>query len=543
MRKQILPYSVLLLGVAACVDGDSLQVNNPNSPDVARTYATAGLTESVIGGLGVTLNNTQRANESINTQAAVLAGENFAVVANFGMASRSATPRGIISNEVANDNAAGNIANWNSFHITARTAANSLNAVDALLKDNKTIGSPARDARARSFGYFILAQAMGYLSLGYDSVGAVKPGLPIDSIPELVGAKEANAMAMTFYDSAITIASSPNATNGKDGFPLPTTWINGQTLNQADYLRMVRSYRARVRAGVARTPAERAAVDWAAIIADATNGIAVDFTVGLGNSSGWSAQYTTSQMYTKDWSQLPMYYYGMADVSGGFDNWLATAPGARSAFLVVTPDKRWPAGLTRTAQQAVNSNNNLPAGQYFRNRPSGEDSPVVGSGDTFYSHRRFGFIQTNSTSGPYVDLSKTEVDMLAAEGYLRTGNIPAAAALIDLSRIRNGLSSVTGVTSLTEPISTDSTSCVPRVPQPPTFKTAACGTIWEAMKYEKRMETAFTGYLVWYADNRGWGDNLIGTVVEWPVPYAEMQARLKPFYNGLNKAPIGTYGY
>ena len=69
------------------------------------------------------------------------------------------------------------------------------------------------------------------------------------------------------------------------------------------------------------------------------------------------------------------------------------------------------------------------------------------------------------------------------------------------------------------------------------------GTLLEAMKYEKRMETAFTGYMIWYTDSRGWGDLPTGTVLEWPVPYQEMQSRRASFYDGTNVAAPGTYGF
>ena len=131
--------------------------------------------------------------------------------------------------------------------------------------------------------------------------------------------------------------------------------------------------------------------------------------------------------------------------------------------------------------------------------------------------------------------------MLAAEGYIRTGNIAAAQALINKTRTKNGLAAI-NVTSATQPIGS-LPNCVPRVPQAPNFTSTACGTIFEAMKYEKRMETAFTGYLVWFTDNRGWGDLLEGTTVEWPVPYQEMQARQSGYYNGTNRAARGTYGF
>ena len=149
----------------------------------------------------------------------------------------------------------------------------------------------------------------------------------------------------------------------------------------------------------------------------------------------------------------------------------------------------------------------------------------------------------NAVTGQYTEMSKTEVDMLAAEGYIRTNNLPAAIALVNVTRARNGLDAIGSVASATAAYSTNLATCVPRVPVAPNFTSTACGGLLEAMKYEKRIETAYTGYFIWFSDNRGWGDLVEGTPVEWPVPYQEMQARQKTYYNGTNRAPRGTYGF
>lgn len=546
MRKHVSKFiagSGMLLGLMAC-SGDSLNVVNVNDPDVARAYATPAGVEGVVAGLGVQLNNTQRATESVNTQARILSGENIASVANFGMAARSQVPRSIISNELGNDNQSGNLANFNQFSRVTRTASNAIAAVNRLIAGGNTIGSPAQDARAKAFAYLILGQALGNLSLAYDSAAIVTPVTPSDEVPGLSGAAQVNAAALSMLDSAIAIANSAAATNGASGFPLPTTWISGVALTRDGFVRLARSFKARFRAGVARTPAQRAAVNWASVIDDATNGIAADFNITLGGTTGWSAAYDFNQMYvTGGWHAVPYFYYGMADVSGSYDAWLASPVASRRAFTVITPDKRWPAGATRAAQQAAGPTVALAPGVYFRNRPTGEDVPLVGPGDSQYDHRRYGAQWLNSVQGAYTDMSKTEMDMLAAEGHIRAGNLAAAVALVNVTRVKNGLDPIGSVASATAPYSTDLSKCVPRVPAAPSFTSTVCGSLLEAMKYEKRMETAYTGYFIWMADNRGWGDLVEGTVVEWPVPYQEMQARQKSYYNGTNRAPKGTYGF
>lgn len=546
MRKHVSQFiagSGMLLGLMAC-SGDSLNVVNVNDPDVARAYSTPAGVEGVVAGLGVQLNNTQRATESVNTQARILSGENIASVANFGMAARSQIPRSIISNELGNDNQAGNLANFNQFSRVTRTASNAIAAVNRLVTSGNTIGSPAQDARAKAFAFLILGQALGNLSLAYDSAAIVTPATPSDQVPGLSGAAQVNVAALAMLDSAIAIANSPAATTGASGFPLPTTWISGVALTRDGFVRLARSFKARFRAGVARTPAQRAAVNWPSVIDDATNGITADFNITLGGTTGWSAAYDFNQMYvTGGWHAVPYFYYGMADVSGSYDAWLATPVASRRAFVVVTPDKRWPAGATRAAQQAVGPTVALQPGVYMRNRPTGEDVPLVGPGDSQYDHRRYGAQWLNSVQGPYTDMSKTEMDMLAAEGHIRAGNLAAATALVNVTRVKNGLDPIGSVASATAPYSTDLSTCVPRVPAAPNFTSTVCGSLLEAMKYEKRMETAYTGYFIWMADNRGWGDLVEGTVVEWPVPYQEMQARQKTYYNGTNRAPKGTYGF
>src|SRR2546423_11566108 len=91
-------------------------------------------------------------------------------------------------------------------------------------------------------------------------------------------------------------------------------------------------------------------------------------------------------------------------------------------------------------------------------------------------------------------------------------------------------------------------SCVPRVPDAAAgYKRARCGTIWDALKWEYRMETAYAGYGTWFFAGRGWGDLPQGTALHWPVPNQEMDARGEPFYgaggtNGRDAAADGNYG-
>jgi hypothetical protein len=68
------------------------------------------------------------------------------------------------------------------------------------------------------------------------------------------------------------------------------------------------------------------------------------------------------------------------------------------------------------------------------------------------------------------------------------------------------------------------------------------------MKYEKRIETAYTHFAPWFLDNRGWGDMPEGTPLHWATPYQDLQARQKPIYSiGGAGSPLAhgasTYGW
>ncbi len=525
MRKSvILTGAVALLGLGACAD---LAVPNVSEPDVDRVLSTAEGVQATIAGFGSQLNNPQRESNSVPTQGKILADLTFASVANFGMAARESN-RTLIINDLGNDHQSSNLDNFNEFQQLARAAANALGAFSRIKADGLNTLSADDENRMRAFGYLILGQAMAYTSFVYDSGAAVTEAVTSDQVPELVGAAELNVAALEALDSAVVIA-------GRGMSDVPADWLSqgdAGDIGQADFIRLARSFRARARAGVARTPGERAALDWTSIIADATNGITSDHVVQIGGTTGWDADYDVFQMYVSTgWGALPMVFLGMADTSGAYQAWYNTTPNLRRAFLVQTPDLRWPQGSTREEQQA-DTPSDLILPRYIRNRETGRDIPAPGTGEGWYDHRRYGEAESNPEGGPFTDMSKTEIDMLAAEGYIRTGQEALAVPLINITRQANGLPPVTvaGVPNTFD--------CVPRLPD------GSCGSLLEAMKWEKRMETAFTGYMPWFVDARGWGDIRAGTAIEWPVPYQEMQARSKPFYNGtLNAAGTSTYHF
>jgi len=533
--------------VVGCRD-NPLAVKNENNPDVGRVYGTPRDVETILSKLFQQMWNAQHGAVGIGAQTMVMSLESHSALANFGMGARAAIPRGTISNSLGNSNQTENFRDFDVLTRNSRSAANAIAALDRFIAAGTGTGSAARDAKARSFGYFNLGYGLANLALIYDSAAIITPEVPSDVVPALSGSAAVMDVALSMLDSAIAISASAGATSGASGWPIPGTWVSGPDIPIARWQQILRSYKARFRAGVARVPAGRTAVDWNAVVNDATNGIQTDFIVNADATSGWSATWQSQLAVDATWSQMTPFILGMADTTGAYDTWLATTLTQRTPFLLRTPDRRFPSGETRVAQQAVtgSSRAGTPVGSilYFRNRPSGEDSPAEPWGNWYYDNWRFWGIRQAGGNGPVEALSVAEVDMLAAEGYIRTNRVDLAVPLINKYRTRAGLPAIPPTTNAST-IVPGGNACVPRVPQPPNYTTTACGDVFEAMKWEKRLETSFTGYAQWYFDSRGWNDLPQNTVLEWPVPWQELYARinLNLYTTDQSRAASGTYGF
>ena len=542
--------SVALL--AGCNATDTLNVENTDQPDVARALSTPDGIDAVLrGGFSQIFGASHASNTGITQAAEVIALESFGTVANFGMNLRAAIPRIPIDNGRGNATQSENFRDFQNYSARGRTIANGIIALDKLLEGGGSLGSPAADARGRSFGFFALGWANGNLSLMYDSVGTPTPALGSSDVPELVGYKEGMQTALAQLDSAIDIAMAAKAAGNE--FDLPNTYIPfGSGVDFDTYLQIVHSMKARLRAGVARSPAERAAVDWAAVLADAQAGIKEDIVLDLDASQGLGFAWLSQSAQYQGWSAMTPYITGMADTSSGYANWLAVDRNQRVPFLILTPDKRFPKGTTR-AEQLANSPDAdavMPS-VYFRNRSPNEDTYAGNWGDSFYDYVRYRHYRQQSSIGPWNWITQTEIDMLAAEALIRLNRASEAVPLVNRTRVINGLApfpaGATADTRAPAQPGGSATSCVPRTPTGAN-NALECGSLMEAVKWEKRMETIFSGFAQWMQDSRGWGDLPVGSPTMWPVPYQEMDARTKPFYNSQVGDPAweaqsNTYGF
>ncbi len=525
--------------LAAC--GDPLSVTNKNVVDVTSAQQSAQGIEQIIGKSFQAMFVGQYNSGGISLQAMNMAHESSSSLGNFGMGLRNGVPRVVIDNSRANATASGTNAD---FSVLTRLARQNVNALRSLA--NIPTSSAPTAGRARAFGYFVLGYAMGNMAAIYDSAAILTPArVPEDS---LFAAAQVNVAALAMLDSAIATARGPGG--AAPNFPIPADFMTGTAIDTTQFIRMVRSYKAKFRAGVARTPAERLAVDWEAVRADAAAGIAANINISLDPSIGWQNSDLTTLMQFLGWHQTPFFILGMADTTGTYSTYLSQpitgSPSRNGATSVIrTPDKRFPVGDTRAAQQAFQSDVTPLTGVYFRNRPSGQDTGNNADpwSNSQYDNFRFRPLRDANGIGSWTLMAVTEIRMLQAEALIRLGRTAEAIPLINVTRTANNLPAIPTTAAATDAVP-GGNACVPKVPQPGVFTTAVCGSVLEALKWEKRMETQLTGYAQWYLDSRGWGDLPVGTSLSWPVPYQELDSRAKPLYSNTATQIAGasTYG-
>lgn len=546
---------VALLGAVGCQD--QLVVENKNNPDTDRVLATATDLEALLSTQYTRFHSCLwGSSTSTQPQMGVMSLENYSGLANFGMGPYGQFPRGQIENYPGYTYEPEQRRTWNVCSESARISANIL----AQLKTT-SLGAADRDARARAFAYLVNGLSTAYIAMTYDSAAVVTEETGSQEAPDLEYYTTAIPKALKQLDSAEAWAG-----RGMLTIPAAPGWLGTtSSVDAANFGRLIRSYRARIRANWVRNGSQLTDADWTAILADATNGITADFTIQTGGTSGFSHGWMSQGMVPGSWHTVPLFFIGMGDVSGGFQSWITKPLEQRTEFLVVSPDKRLPQGTSRSAQQADTPTASFttlygsPSGRYYRNRPQGEDA--IGSlwGFSYYDEfKYYDWARNKSGTGLMIFMPKAEIDLLAAEAYIKKGQGAQALALINLTRVaRGGLPPLTSA-NVNDPVP-GGAQCVPQVPQGPSFTTTACGNMLEALKWEKRMETAWAAYGPYYLDSRRWGDLPTATVLHWAVPASEMQARSAKgvkhdYYNmggdpstcfpaNPDRACKGTYGY
>jgi hypothetical protein len=512
--KHLVVGSLLLLGGGACAD---LEVVNENAPDASRAISTPGDVESLIIGSFNSwfagTNNYSGPNMFMSNQAF----QHNAPWANSGMEFYGRIPRTAIQNSTA-DQYYGNFTRvWYRSYRAIAALADGLRALDNPdIADELGASAVAMD---KAYGKYVQALSHATIALMYDRGFVVTEETDLTQPQEPLGYQELMDVALGLFDEAISLS-------GAATFTLPFNWMQ-QDIDNVQLARIAHSQKARFRAQVARTPEERAAVNWAAVIADVDAGITATQYMDYDWDNGWYREGLDYITYP-GWSQLAYWMYGMADQSGNYQAWLALPIGDKNYqlpsgqdVLIITPDQRFPQGATVAAQRenpgwAIRMTTAAEAGGTWKRPDRGVWRWSWYKAGPAYEDYGLGiaFIQP--------DITIAEMRYLKAEAYFRQNNKAAAVAIINASRQAAGLSATD--------VNGTNTSCVPKLPN------GSCGNLWEMLKWEKRMETIYTGIVDvgWFFDGRGWGDLWYETPLQFPVPCQELEV--------LQILPCNSYG-
>lgn len=319
---------------------------------------------------------------------------------------------------------------------------------------------------------------------------------------------------MAQFEEALAIADTVS-------FVLPSHWINGNSVDQAMLQQLIHSQLARWIPQMARTPDDRAAVDWSAVVSHVDLGIQNDLWIEGDGGDDWSNDmlYFGFQTGSSTWARADYKTIGWAESEAGtgacgttdgidcYSEWLTAPVETRDEFVLNSPDLRVHA-----------ASDGLSNGLDFNYR--GASSFPASRGTYHYSHylgSRYEDYYLSGESGPIIYMAAVEMQLTKAEGLLRTeGPSSALVDIINATRVtRGGLSLA--------------------------LATASVAMLLDKIIYEKRIENYGACSGCAFFDRRGWGPlapsgpdhhhgHVEGTPLHFPVPAQVLQQLGLPIY-------------
>jgi hypothetical protein len=497
--RRLIP--ILALAVLSC---QSLEVTNPNLPDRARATKQPTAAETFVSTAFRTWWPVGGHDDYPSWAFSTIAWEITSGFADFGQLELSAEPRAAWNNSPVN--ARNNVTEspWQGMYRTISSVNDALIAIDGGL----LIVDSVRTARTKAVGKFIQGISHGYLGLYFDRAFIVDEKLDLDTItvPTFRPYPEVIAEAIKQLDSAIAVAQ-------RTSFSLPVdSWLYTE-MTRDQFIALANSFVAQLMVYSARTRADRAAVDWAEVIRRIDQGITTDFAPVAQVDVLWDdwkrlvARVRTASR-PSDFGRPAYWTIGPADSTDRFVNWASTPVADRVAFQIHTRDRRiqGSAGPSSPGSYVGYNLNNIFAASRGTYRFS------------HYYFRRYG-TGTSWQEGAQPAMLVSEMDLLKAEALIRLGRAAEAVALINKTRLANG--ELPPVTLDGPP---DEPGCVPRK------LNGQCGSLWDALRYEKRMEGLGVSGVIAYFDARGWQTLPENSILQLPVPGAELATLLQPNY-------------
>ena len=302
-------------------------------------------------------------------------------------------------------------------------------------------------------------------------------------------------------------------------FTWPSTWINGRSITRDELIRICYSYIVRGEVYAARTPTDRVGVNWAKVVTHLDSGITRDFAQQADAAISATASPWINLSYSQNTVRISNRLLGPADTSGLYQAWVAAPLSSRTSFTITTPDRR------------IHGATNTAVGTRFTylatTMGSAANGPYLTS--KYRSNRYLNAAADSGSKALVIFMSVDEMKFVRAEAYYRLNRLAEAATLINTTRVAANLKPVD---ANGPPAGRD---CVPRKDN------GACGDLFDAIQYEKRIELFPLVADVTFFDQRGWGKLVSGTPIHMPVSGRELIALGLPFYTfgggGVGSAP------
>jgi hypothetical protein len=351
-------------------------------------------------------------------------------------------------------------------------------------------------------------------------------------------------LAIEALEETVALAQANPTVVAYPAFGESDFWFGAaDPISNDKFKRMANTLAARLLVLSARTPQERANVDWARVLQYTANGLNTasgdyEFQLEGVRESQLMSRFinsaTGTQNYRWDYRAI-----GPADQSNAYQGWIGGAVAQRDRFNIVTPDRRI-TGTTPTSNGSytvyyANDNGFTPERGRYLYSAYGWRRHMLEQGITSVT-------DDADDVGEYGLITVDENNLLRAEALLRTGNAQGAADLINITRTRSQTIGTTvhpGLPPVTAAgVPNVGGVCVPRLDN------GNCGGLYAALRYEIVIENAVMDVVRGYAESRGWGTLPDGSLLHWPVPGNALDLYGLPLYTygGVGNPSTATYG-
>ena len=420
--------ALLAFGLTACdslSELTELEVVNENNPERARALQEAGDIESLVSsGFLITYNGTFDYGSAAISLSAT-ADETSCSWGNTGLQQLSSEPRV----------AWPNTSSWNYANVSENPWYDQYEALSSIYDGLKAIEADPLLCdeidcdRATAFGKFVQGYATGWLGLMYDSAFIFDESIDLETdVLELQPYPAVITSAIGYLQEAITLA------NGA-GWTLEGNWMNGYQHSGTDMAQISHALIARLMTQMARTPAERAAVDWATVISHIDAGPAFDVMIDGDGENNWfnDLLWYGAQSGSTTWGRADYKTIGWSELDvgpgTGYADWLNTPVADRNEFelhvqdlrIMPDPDSSRSWGLDFMYRGASTFRSNRGTYHYSN-----------------YIHHRYDDYPHGGYTSPTPLILQEAMQLVKAEGLMRQGNNAAAAAIINDTRVTRG---------------------------------------------------------------------------------------------------------